>query len=330
MSSSGGPDRPTVSVRMTNYNYADYLPRAIESILGQTYTDFELLIIDNASTDDSVAVIERFDDPRIRLVAHEVNQGALASFRQSCDESRGIYRLHVDADDWVIAPDALQRQVDMLEAHPDMSFVYSSMTMFNAEGEKIWVSRPHDGDTVLSGANALEDILGFQFGHSGLMFRLDRYRATDGYSDDMPHIDDLVLAVRLAELGSVGYIDAELYAFHEHGANLHLSPDGHVVRDEILPMIAEAFDGPLGDQLPDERAVRRRVEQRALVHLPTRYIFNGSPRVGWTLFWRAAREKPVRTIMQPRTLSLVARTLLGERGFTAVRSRVSKWIRRRG
>ena len=116
--------RPTLSVTMTNYNYAGYLPRAIESILEQTYTDFELLIIDNASTDDSVEVIQGYDDPRIRLIAHEVNQGALASFRESCDESRGTYRLHVDADDWVIASDALQRQIDMMEAHPDMSFVY--------------------------------------------------------------------------------------------------------------------------------------------------------------------------------------------------------------
>ena len=322
--------RPTLSVTMTNHDYAGYLPRAIESILEQTYTDFELLIIDNASTDDSVEVIEGYDDPRIRLIAHEVNQGALAGFRESCDESRGTYRLHVDADDWVIASDALQRQIDMMEAHPDMSFVYSSMTMFNAEGEKIWVSRPHDGDTVLAGEHALEDILGFQFGHSGLMFRLDRYRATEGYSDDMPHIDDLVLAVRLAELGSVGYIDAELYAFHEHGANTHLSPDADVFRNEILPMIAEAFDGPLGRRLPDAAAVRRRVERQALLHLPTRYIFNDSPRIGWMLYWRAVRERPILTIVQPRTISLVARTVLGDRGYTALRSRVARLAGRRG
>ena len=155
-------------------------------------------------------------------------------------------------------------------------------------------------------------------------------RATEGYSDDMPHIDDLVLAVRLAELGSVGYIDAELYAFHEHGANTHLSPDADVFRNEILPMIAEAFDGPLGRRLPDAAAVRRRVERQALLHLPTRYIFNDSPRIGWMLYWRAVRERPILTIVQPRTISLVARTVLGDGGYTALRSRVARLAGRRG
>jgi glycosyltransferase involved in cell wall biosynthesis len=89
-----GPSKippPRLSVTVTNYNYADFLPRNVESILAQTYTDFELVIIDNASSDDSIAVIERYasTDPRIRLIAHDVNQGGLASFRESCDVSRG-------------------------------------------------------------------------------------------------------------------------------------------------------------------------------------------------------------------------------------------------
>jgi glycosyltransferase involved in cell wall biosynthesis len=319
---------PLVSITMTNYNYARFLPRAIESILDQTFTDYELVIIDNASTDGSVAVIERYPDPRIRLIAHTVNQGGLASFRESCDVARGTYRLHIDADDWIIERDAVQRQVDMMSSDPEIVLVFGRMTMFDANGEKSWVSRPHRADTVLAGEAALADIFGFNFGHSGLMFRLDAYRATDGYPDDMPHIDDLVLAARLAEHGKVGYIDAELYAFSQHGANVHMSPNSAVIRDEILPMIAEAFDGPLAGRLPDPRAERRRIERRALLHLPTAYIFTDRRADGWRLFWQSVRERPLLTIAQPRTASLVARTLLGARGYDATVMRLRSAIRR--
>lgn len=325
---AGGASSPLVSITVTNYNYARFLPRAIESILDQTFTDFELVIIDNASTDDSVAVIERYSDPRVRLIAHTVNQGGLASFRESCDVARGTYRLHVDADDWIIERDAVQRQVDMMESDDEIVFVFGRMTMYDADGEKSWVSRPHHADTVLAGEDALADIFGFNFGHSGLMFRLDAYRATGGYPDGMPHIDDLVLAARLAEHGKVAYIDAELYAFSQHGANVHMSPNAAVIRDEILPMIAEAFEGPLAARLPDPRAERRRIERRALVHLPTAYIFTNRPAGGWRLYWQSVRERPWLTIAQPRTASLVARTLLGARGYEATVARARSLVRR--
>jgi glycosyltransferase involved in cell wall biosynthesis/polysaccharide pyruvyl transferase WcaK-like protein len=326
---SGGIRAPLVSVTVTNYNYARFLPRNIESILRQEFTDFELVIIDNASTDDSVRIIEEYaaSDPRVRLIAHTQNQGGLASFRESCDVSRGRYRVHVDADDWVIRPDAFQLQLAMLEEHADMAFVYSSLAMFDEHDRKSVVSRPYNHDTVLPGAAALVDILGFSFGHSGMMLRLDTYRATRGYPDGMPHIDDLVLAVRLAELGSVGYIDAELFAFRQHGANVHMSPQRSVVRDEILPMIASAFDGPLGAKVADSRATRRRIEKRALVHLPTAYIFTDRRVSGWRLYWESVQVRPLMTVMQPRTLSLIARTCLGQRGFEAVREATRRVLR---
>lgn len=319
---------PHLSVTVTNYNYARFLPRNIESILGQTFEDFEVVIVDNASSDDSVSVIERYadSDSRIRLIAHERNQGGLASFRESCDVSRGKYRVHVDADDWALRDDAFERQVELLDAHPDMAFVYSSLTMFDERGRKSWVSRPHDVLTVLPGELALVDILGFTFGHSGMMLRLDAYRASGGYPDGMPHIDDLVLAVRLAEFGTVGYIDAELYAFSQHGANVHMSPQFSVVRDEILPMIDEAFAGPLGARVPDRDTVRRGIERRALVHLPTAYIFTDRRRDGWRLLWESVRVRPAMTLLQPRTVSLVARTVLGQRGFDALRNGIEPLV----
>lgn len=323
---------PRLTATVTNYNYGPFLPRNLESILGQTFEDFELLVIDNASTDDSVDIISDYAarDPRIRLVAHEENQGALASQRESCDLARGRYRVHVDADDWVLDAHAFERQVTMMEQHPEMSFVYSALTVFGPDEKKILTSRPYMGDTVLPGEAALEAVLAFCVNNSGMMLRLDSYRRTGGYPDAMPHIDDMVLAARLCEVGSVGYLDAELYAFRQHGTNLHLAPEIDVIRTEILPAITEAFDGPLGERIPERDRVRERVLKNALVHLPTQYIFRGQYRNGWRLYRESMQAHPRRTLLQPRTLSLVLRTVLGERGYAGGRALAKRFGRRQG
>jgi glycosyltransferase involved in cell wall biosynthesis len=311
---------PTLSVTVNNYNYARYLDRTIESILAQTFTDFELILIDNASTDDSLEVMRRHAaaDPRIRIVAHARNEGMFASLHESCSLSRGRYRVPIEADDWVLAPDAFQTQIDMLERHPSMAFVYSSMTMTGSDGRVFHISRPHDGDVVLRGEEALEDILSFNLTHSGMMMRLDALRSTAGYGNDYPHVVDMLLGVRLCEVGDVGYVDRQLYAFRQHDTNLHLRPQLEVVRREILPVIDAAFAGPLATRLHDAGAVRRRVRRRALVHLPTQYIFVGERWTGWRLFWESCKVRPAETILQPRTLSLLSRTVLGARGHSWV------------
>jgi glycosyltransferase involved in cell wall biosynthesis len=316
---------PTLSVTITNYNYARFLGQNIESVQSQTFTDYELVIIDNASEDDSVAVIRRYarNDSRIRLIEHAQNAGPLFSHRESCDVARGIYRVQIDADDYVLDATAFERQVAMLDANPAMAFVYSAMTMVAADGAAIHVSRPYDGDVVLSGERALEAVLMFNLTHSGMMLRLDTYRRTAGYPDKYLHVSDMLLGVRLCEMGSVGYIDRELYAFRQHGSNVHLAPQRGVVESDVLSVIDIALSGPLGDRVPDVHRMRRRVVGNALVHLPTQYIFNGDNRNGWRLYWESVRISPLHTIAQRRTLSLVVRTLLGQRGHDAV----ARWAR---
>ena len=121
---------PRLSVTVTNYNYGRFLAQAIESILGQRFADFELILIDNVSEDDSVDVMRGYErsDPRVRVIVHDQNLGMIASLMEGFDQSRGTYRVQVDADDWVLSPDAFGIQVAMLDANPDMAFVYSSLT----------------------------------------------------------------------------------------------------------------------------------------------------------------------------------------------------------
>jgi glycosyltransferase involved in cell wall biosynthesis len=308
---------PALSVTVTNYNYGHYLPKAIESILDQSFDDFELVVIDNASTDDSLEVLKRYAnaDGRVRIIAHAENQGLFASLRESCDVSRGRYRVHVDADDWVLTRDAFAAQVEVLDRQPQVAFVYSSMTMMNWDKDEILVARPYDHDVVLSGAEAVEAVLSFNLNHSGMMLRLDAYRAGQGYGEGINHAADMLLGVRLCAVGDVAYLDRKLYAFGQHDANLHGRPNLHVVRNEYLPIIDEAFNGPLGARMPDARAVRRRVMRRVLVHLPTEHIFTDRAATGWRLYWESCKVAPFYTIVQPRTVALIGRTLLGARCY---------------
>jgi glycosyltransferase involved in cell wall biosynthesis len=315
---------PFLSVTLTNYNYAPFLPQSVASILSQTYEDFELIIIDNASTDQSADVIRGFAsrDQRIRPIMHPENMGVTFSYREAATSARGRYRVHIEADDWITDPKAFERQVTLLEENPSTSFCYSALTMVDSDGRVVQVSHAFDGDAILPGERALEALLSLNFTHTGMMVRQDAYRATEGYQSAFPHTMDTMLAVRLCELGDVGYIDRSMYAFRQHGSNLHRHDESELLEREYLPLIGAAFDGPLGKKLTDPEGVRRRVEQRALVHLPTQHIFRGELGTGWWLYWRSVKAHPYRTLVQRRTLHLVARTILGGRRFDRLRRRL--------
>ncbi len=107
---------------MPVYNTAKYLRKAVESILIQTYTNFEFIIIDDASSDDSVAIIRSYQDNRIRLIINESNQGISRTRNRGLDAARGRYIAVFDSDD-ISLPDRIKKQVEFFEANPDYGLV---------------------------------------------------------------------------------------------------------------------------------------------------------------------------------------------------------------
>ena len=109
-----------VSVIMSNYNTPeDYLRQSIDSILGQTYSNFEFIIVDDASTDGSLAVIESYKDPRIRIIKNSENLGLTKSLNIALDECRGEYIARMDSDD-ISLPERFEKQVTFLQSNPDV------------------------------------------------------------------------------------------------------------------------------------------------------------------------------------------------------------------
>jgi glycosyltransferase involved in cell wall biosynthesis len=113
---------PRVTVFIPVHNRAHLVGRAIESVLSQSFREFEVLLIDDGSTDNSVAVIESIGDPRVRLLRNEGNIGIARTRQRGLDEARGTYLAVLDSDD-AAAPRRLGRQVAFLDAHPEVATV---------------------------------------------------------------------------------------------------------------------------------------------------------------------------------------------------------------
>ncbi len=125
---------PAVSVILPTYNRSVFLGRAIRSVLAQSYGDFELLVVDDASTEDPTPVVAAFADDRVRLIRHEVNRGNAAARNTAIREARGRFLAFLDDDDeWT--PDKLALQVPVLESsEADEALVYCARRLVSTEG----------------------------------------------------------------------------------------------------------------------------------------------------------------------------------------------------
>ena len=124
---------PTVSVLMAVYNGEPYLADAIRSILGQTFEDFEFVIVDDCSTDATAAVIESHNDGRVRYTKNRENRGQTASLNRGLSICRGRYIARMDADDLARA-DRFEQQVKFLDAHQDVAVVGSNLEFIDSNG----------------------------------------------------------------------------------------------------------------------------------------------------------------------------------------------------
>jgi len=126
-------DTIALSVLMPVYNAERFLREAIDSILGQTYFNFEFLILNDGSTDSSSAIIDSYTDPRIKVVHAPKNQGLVRTLNKGIDQCSGRYIVRMDADD-ISAPDRLEKQYRFMEENPDIGVCGTSFWILNPDG----------------------------------------------------------------------------------------------------------------------------------------------------------------------------------------------------
>lgn len=123
-----------VSIILPVYNGASHLAECINSVLHQTYPDFELLVLDDGSTDESVSIAEAFSDPRVRVIPCEHN--FISTLNRGIDESKGQYIARIDCDD-LMFPTRLQKQIDVMEHHTNISVCSTYAQTFGASNQII-------------------------------------------------------------------------------------------------------------------------------------------------------------------------------------------------
>lgn len=127
---------PLVTVLLAVKDGEPWVRRAVDSVLGQTLDDFELLVVDDASADSTAATLEAYGDPRVRVLRNERNLGQVASLNRGLREARGEYVARLDHDDWCL-PTRLARQAEVLEREPAVGLVGSWMRLADEDGRTI-------------------------------------------------------------------------------------------------------------------------------------------------------------------------------------------------
>lgn len=159
---------PTVSVLMPTYNAERYLKEAVEGILGQSFTDFEFIIIDDGSTDGTSEILSHYQDSRIVYLRHETNRGYVYALNHGLKIAKGKFIARQDADD-ISLPERLLRQVEMLDLQPNLVVVGSAYHTIDEAGNHLRTFCPPTCDTAIRWQMLFQN----SFVHTAVMFRLD-------------------------------------------------------------------------------------------------------------------------------------------------------------
>ena len=230
---------PAISVAMSVFNGERFLAAAIESVLTQTFGDFEFLILDDGSRDDTAAIIEDYArrDARIRPILRE-NRGLVASLNQLLDEARAPLVARMDADD-ISRPERFARQIAFLAGNPDYGVVGSWCEDIDEHGGPYQVAGrdhpvSHDGFLVAieNGWNLLC--------HPAVMYRRDLVRSVGGYHAAFPHCEDLDLWLRLASVTRLCSLPERLIRYRHYSGQVS---SRHSTQQQIGAAVARlAYD----------------------------------------------------------------------------------------
>ena len=265
---SSGQNNPLVTVYITNYNYAPFLEQSVESVLDQTFQDFELIIIDDGSTDGSRDIIERYrENDKVRVI-YQQNKGLNATNNVAISEAQGKYIVRLDADDF-LEPSALGMMVTLMEADSELGLVFPDYYYVDEEGNVTGQERRHHFDDEVT----LYD----QPAHGACtMVRLDFLKKMGGYDEEFTCQDGYELWVKFVTFYKVTNISRPLFSYRRHGNNLTVNEDRILNTRKAIK----------------EKFVSRHLQSpKTLAILPVRDTFIGS--INWPL-----KEYGAKTVLE--------------------------------
>ncbi len=237
---------PTVSFIVPCYKLAHLLPQCLNSILGQSYGDLEVLLMDDCSPDDTPAVAARYQqDQRLRYIRHPENIGHLRNYNEGIRQARGKYIWLISADDYLRLPYALERYVSLLDRHPEVGFAFCPAVRGTENGERevLGYSKHGNRDRIFKGTSLLKRLVlaNTIVAPSGIV-RRECYEKISLFPLDMPWAGDWYLWCLFALHHDVGYIAEPLVCYRTHNLSMtnilmHGGLDGCKAEDVAMPWI---------------------------------------------------------------------------------------------
>ncbi len=239
------------------------LPYAVNSVLTQTYTNFELIICDDGSKDDTPTVVNQWNDPRIRYIRHPQNIGRSKNMRSGFDAAGGDYFIKFDDDD-ALTPEFLEKTVAVLEAEPTVDFVCTNHWVINQNGERnesatIENSVKWKKDKLKEGI--IPELIKQTFEYQSLqvgstLFRRSCLEEVNYMRPEADGCEDYDLLVRLAIAGKQGYFLPEfLMEYRFHGGQTSLKQNLHFLSAKVFCISSYKF--------PTEELEKRRIKKLA-------------------------------------------------------------------
>ena len=239
---------------MTCYNAASTIEESVRSVLAQTFADFELVLVDDLSSDNSIALIEKISDPRIKIKKLVTRHRRTKALNQGLQICSGEFIAVLDADD-IAYPTRFAKQISFLEENPKIVAVGTWFTNINENGELISRSEFKTSSSDISRSLAFNSVLV----HSSMMYRRSVANLQGGYLEDFDYAQDFALWIALAEVGDIGAIPEQLTKIRRLANSMTSGKDYSInlVRDSyVLYKRAQGLDGlRVIDRLRGQRTI---------------------------------------------------------------------------
>lgn len=241
---------------MPVYNASRYLREAVESILTQSFRDFELIAVDDGSKDDSLAILREYEvkDPRVRIISR-ANTGIVGALNDGIAAARGEFIARMDSDD-VSVPNRFEKQVAFLREHPDHVLLGSQVMLIDSEGAALC---PKQDTEYTHEAIDQAHLAGrWPLVHPTVMMRRDAVLSIGAYREKYQWLEDLDLFLRMAEVGKIASLKDVLLRYRLHTGSVCHTREGD--QDRIRPELeAEVYARrriakPTGDGTPRSRS----------------------------------------------------------------------------
>ena len=291
---------PTLSIILPTFNRATLIKAVIENILSQTYQDFELIIVDDASDDDTREIVVGFLSERIRYVRHEVNKGPAAARNTGCTHARGDFIGFQDSDDHWLA-DKLETQMAVFAEHDEADLVFSNFIKKHGDAE---TSVPDSSQALTDGD--IKTILLFRniIGTPTVIMKKELFALHGGFDETMHCYEDWDLWLGLSNKATFFHVPVPLV----------LSPyTPHGVNDQPLEVFAEATL-KIVENHPAEYEANRAAKAHMLQSVGALYCQSGNVEAGRQYILKAVQINPLAL----RNVAALGLSLLGSRAYVTV------------